>query len=181
MLVEQAVAYLHSISSPTVLDLGTGSGAIALAVAANEPGARLLATDIDPASLGLAEHNAARNEIDNVNFVLSDWYSALGGQTFDLILSNPPYIDPDDPHLEQGDVRFEPRRALVATDRGLADITQIIALAPIHLKSGGLLALEHGYDQGEAVREILLQQGFIKIQTLQDLNGLDRVSLGHLH
>lgn len=180
LLVDTALKIIDSNKALQVLDLGTGSGAIALAIAANAPNVQILATDIDKSAIRLANQNARIQNISNVRFLPGDWFTPLEGKQFDLIVSNPPYIDPDDPHLNQGDVRFEPTHALVAADHGLADIRKIVALAPTHLEPGGSIALEHGYDQGQAVRNILEANGFTGIGTLKDLNQLDRVSLGAL-
>lgn len=177
LLVDTALGLIQTHSTPDVVDLGTGSGAIALAIAANASHASLIATDIDEGALQIAVKNAQHHHIDNITFLCSDWYSKLEGNRFDLIVSNPPYIDPQDPHLEQGDVRFEPKHALVATDRGRADLMHIIEQAPAHLNMGGWIALEHGYDQGEITRASLEQHGFTDRKTLQDLNQLDRVTL----
>ena len=163
-----------------VLDLGTGSGAIALAIAANAKNVQILATDIDKSAIRLANQNARIQKIPNVQFLSGDWFIPLAGKQFELIVSNPPYIDRDDPHLKQGDVKSEPPHALVAADHGLADIRKIIAQAPIHLEPGGSIALEHGYNQGQAVRNLLDSNGFTGIETLKDLNQLDRVTLGTL-
>jgi release factor glutamine methyltransferase len=180
LLVDTALKIIHSNQVLQILDLGTGSGAIALAIAANAPKVQILATDIDKSAIGLANQNARIQNVPNVQFLSGDWFIPLEGKQFDLIVSNPPYIDPDDPHLNQGDVRFEPTLALVAADHGLADIRNIVALAPTHLEPGGSIALEHGYDQAQAVRNILEANGFTDIEALKDLNQLDRVSLGTL-
>ena len=126
----------------------------------------------------MARDNAARLEVPNLRLLHSDWFSALAGETFDLIVSNPPYVEAADPHLQQGDVRFEPLSALASGADGLDDIRRIAAAAPQHLKSGGWLLFEHGYNQGEGCREILRQQGFLKVETIRDLAGLERVSMG---
>lgn len=163
-----------------VLDLGTGTGAIALALASDQPGWSLCGVDIEPAAVALARDNARALAIVNVEFVQSDWFAALPARTFDAIVSNPPYIDADDPHLRSGDVRFEPRRALVAENNGLAAIASIIAGAPAFLRNGGWLLFEHGYLQGEATRTLLWQAGFSDVRTWQDWSGRDRVSGGRL-
>jgi release factor glutamine methyltransferase len=167
-----------SIKPITVLDLGTGSGAIALAIAHNRPQASMLAVDASDAALTVAQDNASELKLSNVQFALSDWYANLAEQRFDVIVSNPPYIAKNDPHLSQGDLRFEPLSALAAGVDGLDDIRQILEQGLIHLKPQGWLMLEHGYDQGAAVRELMAQAGLLEIATRQDLGGNDRVTLG---
>ncbi|MCL2895818.1 peptide chain release factor N(5)-glutamine methyltransferase [Brenneria tiliae] len=176
-LVEQALQRLPSEPS-SILDLGTGSGAIALAIASERPDCRVTGVDAQPDAVALAEHNAARLGITNVRFLLSDWFSALAQQRFALIVGNPPYIDAADGHLSQGDVRFEPASALVAAEEGLADLRFIIANAAGHLLPQGWLLLEHGWRQGAAVRRLLRNNGFARIETRQDYGNNDRVSLG---
>jgi release factor glutamine methyltransferase len=129
-------------------------------------------------ALAVARENAVRLGALNVRFLHSDWFGALAGEIFDLIVSNPPYVEAADPHLQHGDVRFEPLSALASGEDGLDDIRHIAAAAPQHLKSGGWLLFEHGYDQGERCREILRQQGFLKVGSIRDLAGLERVSMG---
>jgi release factor glutamine methyltransferase len=161
-----------------VLDLGTGTGAIALALARERPRWQLKGVDSSEDALGVARLNAVMLALERVGFTRSDWYQAVAGQRFHLLVSNPPYIDAGDHHLQQGDLRFEPRGALVAADEGLADLAQLIAGAPAHLHPGGWLLLEHGYRQGEAVRALLHQAGFGPVATRRDLAGLERVSGG---
>ncbi|MGL4565659.1 MAG: peptide chain release factor N(5)-glutamine methyltransferase, partial [Halioglobus sp.] len=161
-----------------VLDLGTGTGAIALALARERPRWQLQGVDSSEDALGVARLNAAMLALERVGFTRSDWYQAVVGQRFHLLVSNPPYIDAGDHHLQQGDLRFEPRAALVAADAGLADLAQLIAGAPAHLHPGGWLLLEHGYRQGEAVRALLHQAGFGPVATRRDLASLERVSGG---
>ncbi len=179
-LVEAALEKIpHPSAKPTtVLDLGAGSGAIALAIAHNRPQASVLAVDASEAALAVAQNNARQLNLSNVQFALSDWYDNLAEQRFDLIVSNPPYIAQNDPHLSQGDLRFEPLSALAAGVDGLDDIRQILEQGLIHLKPQGWLMLEHGYDQGAAVRELMAQAGLVEIATRQDLGGNDRVTLG---
>ena len=177
LLVEQALAFLSAKPQSKILDLGTGSGAIALAMAKELPTAKVLGVDIDHASIALAKDNAARNNIGNVSFKQSSWYVELAG-LFDLIVSNPPYIRADDPHLSQGDVRFEPARALVAGTDGLADLRIIISEAPAYLHAGGALMVEHGYDQKQSVSQLFKQSQFVDVSCYQDLAGQDRITVG---
>ncbi|NQX87924.1 MAG: peptide chain release factor N(5)-glutamine methyltransferase [Halioglobus sp.] len=164
-----------------VLDLGTGCGAIALAVASERPAWRVTGVDISEAALRVARRNGRRVSQRRVSFAQSDWYSNLDGRYFDLLLANPPYIDPCDKHLVRGDVRFEPRGALVSAQQGLADLQQLVAGAPVHLGSGGWLLLEHGCEQGETVRRLLRQSGFSAVNTRRDLAGHERVTGGCWH
>lgn len=177
MLVEQALAHLPA-EPASVLDLGTGTGAIALAVASERPDCAITGVDRIPGAVALATRNAERLGINNARFALSDWFSAVDGQTFTMIVSNPPYIDAADLHLQQGDVRFEPGSALVAADNGLADIKKIAANATEHLMPGGWLLFEHGWQQAEEVRKILRENSFESIATCQDYGGNDRVTFG---
>ncbi|MEB4592386.1 peptide chain release factor N(5)-glutamine methyltransferase [Candidatus Thiothrix sp. Deng01] len=176
LLVETALTKLAG--KQVVLDLGTGTGAIALALACEVPALHIIAADIFPTALAVAKENAQAHAIRNVQFILSDWFDALPAQRFDLIVSNPPYIEVQDPHLAQGDVRFEPPGALVSGDDGLHDIRRIIQDAPQWLANGGWLLLEHGYNQGLAVTGLLCSAGFQAVRCLPDLAGNDRVSLG---
>ncbi|PJX13286.1 peptide chain release factor N(5)-glutamine methyltransferase [Halomonas sp. 141] len=167
-----------------LLDLGTGTGAIALALASEKPGWQVIGADIRPGAVALAERNAAALGIANARFVLSDWLSAFlppaEEPPFDIIVSNPPYIAADDPHLSQGDVRFEPHSALVADANGMADLLHVIEAARAHLAPGGYLAMEHGYQQAASVREALLAAGYQSVESVQDMGGHERVTLGHL-
>lgn len=162
------------------LDLGTGSGAIALAVAGERPAWRVEAVDSCDAALAVARDNAARAGLARVQFRQSDWYGALGMRRYDLVLSNPPYIDGEDSHLDHAELRYEPRGALVAADRGLSELRRVIDGAPRHLRDGGWLLLEHGFEQGAAVRELLAGAGFAAVGTRRDLSGHERVSAGQL-
>jgi release factor glutamine methyltransferase len=161
-----------------VLDLGTGSGAIALALASERRAWLVEGVDASEAALQVATDNAAHLGLGWVRFFRSDWYRALTGRRFHLLAANPPYIEATDAHLQQGDLRFEPRTALVAADAGLADLAQLVGGAAAHLHHGGWLLLEHGYQQGERVRELLREAGFARVSTRQDLAGLDRISGG---
>ena len=179
-LVEVALELLPSGAS-RVVDLGTGTGAIALALAKEWPASQVIGVDYQVEAVQLAERNAQRNSISNAAFRQSDWFSALIDEApFDLIVSNPPYIDPEDEHLSQGDVRFEPLTALIAEDHGLADIRHIMKQAVAHLSALGWLMFEHGYDQGESVRKLFNEHGFLDVATYQDLGGNDRVTIGRL-
>ncbi|GHE22459.1 peptide chain release factor N(5)-glutamine methyltransferase [Halomonas urumqiensis] len=163
-----------------LLDLGTGSGAIALAFASERPGWGVVGVDRAPAAVALAQRNAERLAITNVAFHESDWFAALAGERFQMIVSNPPYIAEHDPHLTMGDVRFEPRSALVAADEGLADLCHLVSESRGHLAAGGWLLLEHGYQQAAAVREALHRAGFGEISSITDLGGHERVSVGRI-
>lgn len=179
LLVETALQLL-SAAPARVLDLGTGTGAIALALATERPAWQVCGVDRIEAAVRLAERNRLRLGLHNAAFTLSDWFAGLNGERFQMIVSNPPYIPASDPHLLQGDVRFEPQSALIAGADGLDDIRTIIAQAAAHLQSGGWLLLEHGYDQAEAVRMLLLSRGFEDVQSRLDLGGHERISLGRL-
>lgn len=178
LLVELALERIPTDASLELADLGTGSGAIALAIASERPAARVLATDLSLAALGIARSNAADLAVDNVEFAQGDWCAALAGRRFDLIVSNPPYIAADDVHLAQGDLRFEPVSALASGADGLDAIRSIIGAAPTHLRPSAWLLFEHGYDQGERARAILEQHGFLRIETWRDIAGNERVSGG---
>ncbi|ANG64371.1 protein-(glutamine-N5) methyltransferase, release factor-specific [Marinobacterium aestuarii] len=175
-LVEQALELLPD-GDFRVADLGTGTGAIALALASERPGWTLQGCDRVAGAVALAQRNAKRLGLSNARFVQGSWFEPLDGR-FAMIVSNPPYIDPADPHLGLGDVRFEPRSALVADDKGLADIRHIAKGARIVLEQGGWLLFEHGYDQAEAVRTLLDELGYCDTATRPDLGGRDRVTLG---
>jgi release factor glutamine methyltransferase len=177
LLVETVLALLPATPA-ALLDLGTGTGAIALALASERPAWRLTGVDRVPEAVALAERNRARLKLSNANFAESHWFSALVGQRFQLIVSNPPYIAVDDRHLAEGDVRFEPSSALVAGADGLDDIRLIIQQAPGYLEAGGWLLLEHGFDQAAAVRELLSARGFSEVESRRDLGGHERISLG---
>lgn len=180
LLVEIALELFseRSHENLNIIDLGTGTGAIALAIACEQPNWRVVGLDRIPAAVELAQRNKTQLQIPNATFLESDWFSALDKQRFDLIVSNPPYIEQQDPHLEQGDVRFEPRSALVAKDDGLLDIKNIIAQAPDFLVNQGWMLFEHGYQQADAVRNLLSERGFIAVQTRCDLAGQERATLG---
>jgi release factor glutamine methyltransferase len=176
-LVEQALSRLPAAPC-RILDLGTGTGAIALALASERPDCQVTAVDLIPDAVALAQRNADHLGIRNIEIVQSRWFSALEGQQFSLIVSNPPYIDAQDPHLAQGDVRFEPLSALVAADNGLADLHTLIKDAPRYLLPQGWLLLEHGWQQGAAVREIFARYGWQQVETCRDYGDNERLTLG---
>ncbi|AEQ95166.1 peptide chain release factor N(5)-glutamine methyltransferase [Xanthomonas oryzae pv. oryzicola] len=178
LLVELALERFDTSPGRRAADLGTGSGAIALAIASERPQAQVIATDASAAALALARRNAHNHALRNVDFRLGNWFAPLAGEAFDLIASNPPYIAAHDPHLQQGDLRYEPATALASGSDGLDDIRLIVADAPTHLLPGGWLLLEHGWDQGDAVRALLAASGFDAAATYQDLEARDRVTLG---
>lgn len=168
--------------SESILDLGTGTGAIALALASELPKSRVLGVDLRDEAVQLANENALRLDITNVRFMQSSWFDSIGkencGTKFALIVSNPPYIEKNDPHLHQGDVRFEPISALVADEKGLADIKQIASEACQYIAQGGWLLFEHGFEQGEEVRLVMQNLGYTNVSTEKDYASNDRVTLG---
>ena len=176
LLVELTLQRIPVVQPMRVLDLGTGSGAVALAIAHARPAAQVLACDASAAALAVAQRNAQRLGISNAAFLHSDWFAALDAQHFDLIVSNPPYVAAGDAHLQQGDLRFEPVCALVSGADGLHDIHHIVSHAHAHLEPGGWLLLEHGYNQAEPVREWLRAEGYRAVFTARDLAGVERVS-----
>lgn len=178
-LVEHALAHLPATAC-RILDLGTGTGAIALALASERPDCQVTAVDVMPDAVALALRNVARLGFNNVKIQQSSWFDALVGQQFDMIVSNPPYIDERDPHLSQGDVRFEPLTALVAAEEGLADIAHIVTVSRQYLTAGGWLLIEHGWTQAEAVRALFTQAGYERVETCQDYGGNDRLTLGKM-
>ncbi len=178
-LVEQVLARLPAAPA-RILDLGTGTGAIALALASERPDCQVTAVDVMPDAVALAQRNLERLGLKNVTVQQSSWFAALADQQFETIVSNPPYIDECDPHLGEGDVRFEPRSALVAADQGLADLSHIIIQSRQHLVSGGWLLLEHGWTQGEAVRALFQQAGYQQVETCRDYGGNERLTLGKM-
>jgi release factor glutamine methyltransferase len=174
LLVELALQRLPQRGH--VLDLGTGSGAIALSIAHSRPDAEVTAADASTEALEVARGNARRLNIGNARFAHSDWFSALAGERFDLVVSNPPYIADADEHLAQGDLRFEPRSALASGADGLDDIRRIVADAKGHLTAGGWLLFEHGHDQAARVRGLLEAAGYAEVFSARDLAGIERVS-----
>lgn len=177
-LVERALEIICELGQPQVLDLGTGTGAIALALASERSDAQLLGVDYLPEAVALAESNRLALGLSNVCFQQSNWFAELPRTQYHLIVSNPPYIDSDDPHLFEGDVRFEPRSALVAAEGGMADIKHIIQVAPDYLLAGGVLLLEHGFQQADAVRQVLASRGFSDIDSRRDFGGNERTTMG---
>ncbi|PAJ74407.1 protein-(glutamine-N5) methyltransferase, release factor-specific [Pseudoalteromonas sp. NBT06-2] len=179
-LVEQVLA-LEITNDISLLDLGTGTGAIALAIASEYPNWNITGCDRIQAAIELAERNRQRlnndNQFSKVQFIKSNWFSALKNKKYDVIVSNPPYIEPNDPHLNQGDVCFEPLSALVAQDDGMADLKHIIMQARSHLNENGVLLLEHGYNQSQQVSDFLIQMSYKGIKTFTDLSGNDRITV----
>lgn len=178
LLVEQALHCLPASRPCQILDLGTGSGAIALAIAQERPHWQVTATDISENALKIAKENAYRHELQQVTFLQSDWFARLPPLKFDLIISNPPYIAADDPHLTQEDIQHEPPQALISGKEGLTAIRQIIIQASDFLKPDAFLWLEHGYNQQTAVQKLLHQHGYRQIETLVDYSGIPRISGG---
>jgi release factor glutamine methyltransferase len=176
-LVECALDVIPEEYACNLADLGTGSGAIALAIARERPRCKIIATDISEQALTVATRNATRLGIHNISFQQGDWCKALRSAKVEVLVSNPPYIEENDPHLTQGDVRFEPRSALVSGADGLDAITQIVSQCHHHLRPGGWLMLEHGYQQAEAVRELMKKHQLVSIKTYPDHAGLDRVTV----
>ena len=178
LLVEAVLGWLGPQQEIRILDLGTGSGAVAIAVARLRPHAQITAVDTSAAALAVARGNAARLGTPGVRFLESDWFAGLGRERFDIIVSNPPYVAVDDPHLERGDLRFEPRGALVGGADGLDCIRVLVHHAPLHLKPGGGLFFEHGYAQAAACRAMLDRARFERVRTIADLAGIERVTHG---
>ena len=181
---ETLVSWVLELALPnaaSVLDLGTGSGAIALALASERSHWRVTALDVSQEALQVARGNAVRTRLTSVHFVQSDWYQAVTGQRFNALLANPPYIDGDDPHLALGDVRFEPRSALVSSDSGLEDLGRLVTGASDHLLDGGWLLLEHGFEQANAVCAMLHDAGFSQVSTRRDMSGQQRITGGRWH
>lgn len=179
-LVEAALNHIPKSQPYKVLDLGTGTGAIALAIASQRPHVEITAVDASIQALEVARENAQRLGIQHVSFIQSDWFAMLDEQRFDLIVSNPPYIAESDIHLKQGDLRFEPLSALAAGKDGLDDIRQIVSEASTYLNTQGSLHLEHGYDQAGQVSALMQSAGFSRISHAKDLAGISRITSGHL-
>ncbi|MGV8925633.1 MAG: peptide chain release factor N(5)-glutamine methyltransferase [Ewingella sp.] len=177
-LVEQALLRLSQTAAVNILDLGTGTGAIALAIASERPDCQIIGIDLHPDAVKLAQYNAQKLGIANACFLQGSWFTPVPQQRFALIASNPPYIDAADPHLSAGDVRFEPTSALVAENAGLADLAHIIQSASAYLEEGGWLLLEHGWQQAVEVQTLFRQTGYRDVSTVKDYGGNDRISLG---
>lgn len=180
ILVESALEKIPKNQPDKILDLGTGTGAIALAIAKNRPNAHVTAVDFSENALKVAQENAKNLAIQNVTFFQSDWFSAMQNQRFDVIVSNPPYIENDDAHVNQGDLRFEPKSALTSGADGLDDIRHIVRESLTFLNPQGWLMLEHGYNQAEKVRERMSASGFTEVVTIKDYGGNDRVTIGKM-
>ncbi|MEQ1589670.1 MAG: peptide chain release factor N(5)-glutamine methyltransferase [Gallionella sp.] len=180
LLVELALQQIPQQGAYRVLDMGTGSGAIALSIAHERPNAEVVAVDASEAALEIAQLNVQQLKLNNVQLIPSNWFAALQGERFDVIVSNPPYIAADDTHLTQGDLRFEPRTALASGTDGLEDIRHICSLAKNHLHEHGWLLFEHGYNQAESVRALLRRSGFFEVFSAQDLAGIERASGGKI-
>lgn len=179
-LLVELVLGLNLGENVNACDLGTGTGAIALALASEQPHWQLVGVDLIEEAVALAKSNAKRNQLRNVEFIQSSWFDNLAGRTFNVIVSNPPYVEPDSPYLREGDVRFEPLSALTADNQGMADIEHIAQHARTHLSANGWLLVEHGFEQGQAARRVFSQHGFVNVSTHKDLNELDRVTIGQL-
>jgi len=180
LLVEQALAHIPAHAARMIVDLGTGSGAVALAIAGERPDCRVIATDQSERALAVARANASQLNIVNVEFRLGEWFTPLAGLRFDVIVSNPPYVAEADPHLAEGDLRFEPRGALTSGPDGLDAIRIIAAAAPAHLHPGGWLLVEHGYDQAAAIRKLFGDAGFSQVRHYRDLAGHERITTGQI-
>jgi release factor glutamine methyltransferase len=178
LLIELSLDLLPANQASKIIDLGTGSGILAITLAAERPGSQVIACDLSPAALRTAQDNAQQLQIDNVRFLASNWFSTITDRDFDLVISNPPYIDQHDPHLQQGDVRFEPDSALISAENGLQDIRLLADQARQHLKPGGYLLIEHGYDQQSAVQALFKRFNYQQITTHPDYAGNPRVTSG---
>jgi len=178
ILVEAALNIIPNESSFSILELGTGTGAISIAIASDRKLANITATDIKERALIVAKVNTEAHQLNNINFQNANWFDINNISTYDLIISNPPYISIGDPHLKQGDIRFEPESALISGEEGLDDLYIIIAGAKNYLNKNGWLLLEHGYQQGKTVRQLLKENNFSTISTIKDYSNLDRVSIG---
>ena len=180
LLVEEALKLIPIETDFSILDLGTGTGAITLAIASERPLVKITATDISESALQIAKKNANKHNINNITFEKADWFDMANISTYDLIVSNPPYICLNDQHLKQGDVQFEPGSALISGEDGLDDIRTIISGSYKYLKPNAWLLLEHGYNQAAEVRQLFKDSNFTSISTIKDYSGNERVSIGQL-
>lgn len=178
LLIELSLELIPKNQAVKLIDLGTGSGIIAVTLAAERPNTHVTAVDASLAALAVAKHNAQHHQLTNIEFYQSDWFANVPKSLFDLVISNPPYIDSDDEHLQQGDVRFEPKTALIAADQGLCDIQIIADKARSYLKPAGHLLIEHGYNQAPQVQAIFNALAYDKVQSYRDLSGQSRVTYG---
>jgi release factor glutamine methyltransferase len=179
LLIDLALERMQDLNQPSVVDLGTGSGIVAISLALECPKSKVLAIDLSEDAVSVARNNAGRLS-SPVQFLIGDWFGPLAGQRFDLVVSNPPYVAAGDPHLALNGLPHEPQMALTDGADGLECIRRIVADAPAHLNAGGWLLFEHGYDQGNAARNLLTAAGFKEAFTQTDLACIDRVSGGHL-
>lgn len=178
LLIELSLAHIPPNLAARIIDLGTGSGILAVTLAAERPNSEVIATDISAKAIKMARQNALKFNLDNIHFIESNWFDAVTQSNFDLVISNPPYIAAEDPHLLEGDLRFEPDTALVSADNGLKDIRILVEQAALHLKNNGVLLIEHGYQQQNAVQSIFEALNYRNICTHRDLSGLPRVTSG---
>jgi release factor glutamine methyltransferase len=178
LLIELSLELIPKNQAVKIIDLGTGSGIIAVTLAAERPKAQVTAVDASLAALAVAKHNARHHQLTNIEFYQSNWFTNVPKSLFDLVISNPPYIDPEDEHLQQGDVRFEPKTALIADNQGLSDIQIIADKARSYLKPAGHLLIEHGYNQAPQVQAIFNALVYDKVQSYRDLSGQPRATYG---
>ena len=179
-MVERTLSHVHAISKPRILELGTGSGAIALAIATERADCQFTAIDVSIEAIQIAKQNALALQIESIEFYQSDWFSHVPPQTFHLIVSNPPYLAPDDPHLKEGDLRFEPQLALISEQQGLAALRHLIQHAPPYLDPNGWLCLEHGHMQEDLIQQTFKQCGYRNVTTHFDIQGHGRVTEGSI-
>jgi release factor glutamine methyltransferase len=177
-LVEYLLDNFGNRENLKLLDMGTGTGAIAVSIATEKPGWKIVASDVSEQALNLARQNCSRHDTRNVTLIHSDWFQSIEQENFDIIISNPPYIASDDPHLSQGDVRFEPQSALSSGVTGMDDIEQLCAQAKKYLQQNGWLMVEHGYNQKQLVAECFAKNGYSEITQKQDLSGHIRMTAG---
>jgi len=177
-LVEYILSVFGNNKNITLLDMGTGTGAIAISIASEKPSWEIIASELSSDALALAKHNSDFHQTNNVNLIQSDWFSNITRHDFDIIVSNPPYIADDDPHLQQGDVRFEPKSALTSGKTGMNAIELICSQAKNYLKNDGVLIVEHGYNQQHLVAECFIKYGFFEVEQKQDLAGHIRMTAG---